>query len=146
MTAIDANILFAAVVQQSPEHKKAQEFLLIHEKREDFAVSEFALLELYVLLRNQAVVEKPLSSARAAEICQTFRFHPHWVTLGFPGESRKFHDLLWAKVHSTSIARRRAYDIRMALTLTEQGVQSFATVNTKDFQDLGFKKVWNPLR
>jgi toxin-antitoxin system PIN domain toxin len=145
MTAIDTNILFAAVIQQSPQHQKAHHFLQQHEANEDFAVSEFALLELYVLLRNQAVVEKPLTSAKAAEICQSFRFHPQWVTIGFPGESRVFHDLFWKKIHSQQIARRRAYDIRMALTLTAQGVSQFATVNAKDFADLGFKKVWNPL-
>lgn len=42
-------------------------------------------------------------------------------------------------------APRRAYDWRVALTLTQQGVTEFATVNTKDFQDFGFTRVWNPL-
>ena len=32
-----------------------------------------------------------------------------------------------------------------SLTLLRQGVDEFATVNTKDFQGFGFRRVWNPL-
>jgi hypothetical protein len=42
-------------------------------------------------------------------------------------------------------ARRRIYDTRTALSLAAFGVTDFTTVNLKDFQDCGFKKVWNPL-
>ncbi len=34
---------------------------------------------------------------------------------------------------------------RAVHTLLQQGVTEFATVNLKDFQDLGFERVWNPL-
>jgi len=30
--------------------------------------------------------------------------------------------------------------------MTSQGVTEFATVNTKDFEGLGFRRVWNPLK
>lgn len=42
-------------------------------------------------------------------------------------------------------AFRRLYDARSALTLTAQGVTEFATVNAKDYEGLGFRRVWNPL-
>jgi hypothetical protein len=29
--------------------------------------------------------------------------------------------------------------------MTSQAVTEFATVNVKDFEGLGFRKVWNPL-
>jgi len=29
--------------------------------------------------------------------------------------------------------------------MTAQGVTAFATANVKDYQDFGFRKVWNPL-
>jgi hypothetical protein len=29
--------------------------------------------------------------------------------------------------------------------MTAQGVTEFATVNVKDYEGLGFRKVWNPL-
>lgn len=37
------------------------------------------------------------------------------------------------------------YDVRSALSMIAQGVTEFATVNTKDFEGLGFQRVWNPL-
>jgi hypothetical protein len=42
-------------------------------------------------------------------------------------------------------AFRRLHDARSALIMTAQGVTEFATVNVKDFEELGFRKVWNPL-
>jgi hypothetical protein len=29
--------------------------------------------------------------------------------------------------------------------MTAQGVTEFATVNVKDFEGMGFRKVWNPI-
>ncbi|HNQ87881.1 MAG TPA: hypothetical protein PKM73_04530 [Verrucomicrobiota bacterium] len=43
------------------------------------------------------------------------------------------------------LAFRRIYDARCTLTLTAQGVTEFATVNVKDYESLGFRRVWNPL-
>ena len=42
-------------------------------------------------------------------------------------------------------ARRRLYDTRSALTMIAQGVTEFATVNVKDFEGTGFRRVWSPL-
>lgn len=58
---------------------------------------------------------------------------------------RLVHDQLWSFAGSPQFARRRLFDIRTALTLLACGVDQFATANLKDFQGLGFKKVWNPL-
>jgi hypothetical protein len=68
-----------------------------------------------------------------------------WRLIGFPGESRPLHDALWRYAGAKSFAFRRLYDTRTALTLTAQGVTELATVNVKDFESLGFDKVWNPL-
>ena len=35
--------------------------------------------------------------------------------------------------------------VTIIATMTAQGVTEFATVNVKDFDGLGFRKVWNPL-
>jgi hypothetical protein len=42
------------------------------------AVCELVLMELYVLLRNPAVLSKPLDSSDAVAMIQTFREHPTW--------------------------------------------------------------------
>lgn len=146
MISIDTNVLLPAVEGDNVHHAKASAFLDSLHDRDDVAVSEFALLELYVLLRNPAVLAKPLDGAKASAVCEAFRRHPRWQLVGFTPDSRSFHDELWPRLREKQFARRRAYDWRMALALLRQGVREFATVNVKDFEGLGFDRVWNPLR
>ena len=145
MIAIDANILLYAYVQAAPEHPRASSFLKTLAAEDAVAVSEFTLAEFYLLLRNPAVLEKPLSPGAATQVIQAYRNHPHWRIPGFPPSSRLVHDQLWAFAQSPQFARRRLFDVRTALALIACGVDEFATANLKDFQDLGFKRVSNPL-
>lgn len=145
MTSLDTNILLPAVESRNADHPRAAAFLESLHDRQDIAICEFILLELYVLLRNPAVLAKPLSPAAATDVCEAFRQNPHWQVIGFPPQSRDFHDAFWPKLRVADFARRRAYDWRTALILIQQGVTEFATVNIKDFRDCGFKRVWNPL-
>jgi predicted nucleic acid-binding protein len=145
MISIDTNILLPAVEADSDDHRSAVAFLETLQDRDDVVISEFILLELYGLLRNPAVLARPLSAARAASTCEAFRQHPRWQVVGFPPESRAFHDQLWPRLRKESFARRRADDFRCALSLLQQGVTEFATVNLKDFAGFGFSRVFNPL-
>jgi toxin-antitoxin system PIN domain toxin len=143
--SFDTNLLLASLEENHAAHVEARGFVHSLNEREDVAVSELVLVELYVLLRNPKVVPRPLSATRAASVCQLFRRHPRWQLLGFPAESSRLHNALWELAGSVQFARRRIYDLRLALALVEQGVTEFATLNVKDFADLGFAKVWNPL-
>lgn len=145
MIAIDTNILFAALDEDHALHGKASAFIDSLQDREDVAISEFALLELYCLLRNPVVLAKPLSASAAVDVCEAFRQHPSWQVIGFPPDSRAFHDEFWPRLRAKDFARRRAFDWRMGLSLIQQGVTHFATVNLKDFQGFNFQRVWNPL-
>ncbi len=145
MLAIDANILFYALNSASPDHLAAMRFLQEHESREDVAISEFTLVELYVLLRNPAILDRPLGESDAAAVVRAYRRHPRWRLLGFPPESQALHDAVWEMAGRPPFARRRIIDVRTAFTLLRQGVKEFATANVKDFEDLGFAHVWNPL-
>ena len=145
MISVDTNILLPAVETSNADHAKAAAFMESLQSRDDVAISEFVLLELYGLLRNPVVLRKPLSASAAAAVCESFREHPYWQILGFPAESRHFHDAFWPRLRAHDFARRRSYDWRTALSLTQQGVTGFATVNEKDFQGCGFVRVWNPL-
>lgn len=145
MIAIDANILLYAYVEAAPEHARARAFLQNHANDDGVAVSEFTLAELYLLLRNPSVLEKPLTAAAATQVIQVYRHHPRWQIPGFPPSGRSVHDQLWSLAKSPQFARRRLFDVRTALTLIACGVNAFATANLKDFQGLGFKRVWNPL-
>lgn len=145
MLSLDTNVLFAAVEVSHAQHAEAASFLASLDPRGDVAISEFVLLELYVLLRSPAVLTRPLDAPSAMAVCQAFRVHPRWQVLGFPNESRAFHDAFWPRLATPGFARRRAFDWRMALALLRQGVTEFATVNTRDFAGFGFERVWNPL-
>ena len=145
MISVDTNILLAAVEPRHVEHARAARFLESLADSDDVALSEFVLLELYNLIRNPKVVNRPLTAKLAARVCQTFRQHPRWQIVGFPDASRALHDELWTKLRQPQFARRRAYDVRMGLCLVRQGVSELATVNVKDFEGLGLRRVWNPL-
>jgi predicted nucleic acid-binding protein len=145
MLSIDTNILFHGFNEDSPCHAAAYAWLVSIAGEEDVGISELILAEFYGLLRNPATLKHPLSGEEAVEIIQTYRTHPRWRLIGFPIESRPLHDALWQKARAKNFAFRRFYDARSALTMTSQGVTEFATVNVKDFEGLGFRRVWNPL-
>ena len=145
MLSIDTNLLLHAFNEDSPRHAAAYAWLASIQHEEDVAISEFILAEFYRLLRNPAVLKRPLPADEAVEVIQTYRSHPRWRLIGFPAESRALHDALWKNARAATFAFRRLYDTRSALTMTAQGVTELATVNVKDFEGLGFRKVWNPL-
>ena len=146
MISLDTNVLLPAVESRNRDHGRAAAFVESLHDRDDVAISELILLELYGLLRNPAVLAKPLPAAAAVDVCAAFRAHPHWQVIGFPPDSRDFHETLWPRLREKDFARRRAYDWRAALSMVRQGVTDFATVNVKDFEGFGFAKVWNPLK
>lgn len=145
MLSIDANILLYAYSEAAPGHERALAFIKAQSARENVALSEFVLAEFYLLLRNPAVLEKPLSASGAVRVIQSYRQQPRWKILGFPGTSREIHNELWQQAATPGIARRRIYDTRTALCLRAFGVTEFATANVRDFEGFGFQKVWNPV-
>jgi uncharacterized protein len=145
MLSIDTNILLHAINADSPSHDSALAWITLIQSTDEVAISELILAELYGLLRNPAILKRPLDGEDAVEVIETYRTHPRWRLIGFPGESRVLHDQLWQRAKAKTFAFRRLYDVRSALTMISQGVTEFATANVKDFQGLGFKRVWNPI-
>lgn len=145
MFSIDTNILLHAFNEDSPSHEAAYGWITSIQHEEHVAISEFILAELYGLLRNPAVLKQALDADEAVEVIQAYRSQPRWRLIGFPVESRPLHDALWQRARRKDFAFRRLYDARSALTMTAQGVTEFATVNVKDYEGFGFRKVWNPL-
>lgn len=146
MISIDTNILYHAFNTASPLHKKAYAWLVSLSESENVAISEFVLAELYRLIRNPVTTGNcPLSPEAAVNIINSYRQHPRWMIVGFSPDSRQTHDKMWSLASKSNFAYRKLYDVRTALTLIENDVTEFATINLKDFQDLGFAKVWNPL-
>lgn len=145
MISCDTNILFVALESSRPEHARARRFLDGHRDNPEFALCELVLLELYVLLRNPVVVRRPLRAEAAASLIGELRGNPRWDLLDYPGPEAGIMAKLWQQCAASGFARRRVFDLRLGLTLRHHGVTEFATANGKDFQDLGFRQVWNPL-
>jgi uncharacterized protein len=139
--SIDTNVLLYAQNQDCPEHDAATAFLTEYADRDDVALCELVLIELYQLLRNPAVVTRPLDAPEAAEVCQTFRRNRRWALI----ENAPVMNDVWVLAATPGIARRRLFDARLALTLRHHGVDEFATRNIKDFEDFGFSRVWDPV-
>lgn len=144
MISVDANILIYSYVEASPHHAAARAFLDSLSSRGDVLLSEFILTEFYLHLRNPAILGRPLSAPAAAAVIQSFRHHPRWRVAGFPAASSAIHDTLWRAAAGNRFARRRIYDLRTALCLQAFGVTEFATANVKDFEGVGFSRVWDP--
>jgi len=141
MLSIDTNILFAALEATAPHHERARAFLESHHDNGSMVVCELVLVELYLLLRNPAVVTNPLSAGIAGRLIAEFRHHPRWRLV----ENAPVMAAVWDQAGRDPFARRKLIDVRLALTLRHHGVTEFATVNGADFRDLGFRRVWNPL-
>lgn len=60
-------------------------------------------------------------------------------------KTRRATSTFWKHAGNVKFGFRRLHDLRTALTMMAQGVTEFATVNVKDFEGLGFRKVWSPI-
>jgi toxin-antitoxin system PIN domain toxin len=141
MISIDTNILLYSLNPKSVWHDRAVTFLSESLRKEEVALTELVLVELYILLRNSAVVNPEMSPDAAEKVIQQYRKHPRIMRV----ENAPVMDQVWEQARRTGFARRRIFDVRLALTLQHHGVTEFATANTKDFEGLGFARVWNPL-
>jgi toxin-antitoxin system PIN domain toxin len=141
--SIDTNVLLYSLNPDSIWHEAAVSFL-----RQNLgipslrvAITDYALVELYVLLRNPAVMAKPLTAKAARDLVTAYWDVPNVLRI----ENANVMDEVWALAGGRDFARRRVFDARLALTLRQGGVTHFATANVKDFEGFGFERVWNPL-
>ena len=143
MIGIDTNLLLYSLNPASEWHDRAVSFL-----RQNFgvpsvriAIADYVLVELYIHLRNPAVMAHPLSAVAARDLVISYWKIPNVMRI----ENAPIMGEVWALAGGKNFARRRIFDARLALTLRHNGVPHLATSNVKDFQGWGFEKVWNPL-
>ena len=141
MRSVDTNLLLYSLNQDCREFDLARAFVVELAKSRDVVICEFVLVELYLLLRNPLVLKNTYSAKDAAETCRRFRSNRRWRIV----ESAPVMSSVWKFAARPRVARRRIIDARIAFTLQHHGVTEFATRNTKDFVDLGFGRVWDPL-
>jgi len=140
MISFDTNLLFPALEPSHADHEPARAWLAALEG--PVAISELVLMELYCLVRNPAVAERPLTAAKAVALIESLRSNPRWRLLDAP---TGLMSEVWRKAADPGYGRRRIFDARIALSLTRQGVTEFATRNIRDFEDLGFTRVFDPI-
>ncbi len=143
MISIDTNLLLYSLNPASAWHHAAVVFLRENLSNPAMRVvlTDYILVELYVLLRNPAVMAQPLSAQAARDLVTAYWSIPNIMRV----EHAHVMDEVWKLAGTRDFARRRVFDARLALTLRQSGVTHFATAHVKDFQGWGFQKVWNPL-
>ena len=146
MISFDTNLLLYSLNRDGAEYADARAFFAsLPTALGQVVVCELVLIELYVLLRNPAVVKNPLDGPDAAALVQTFRRHPTRALIDHPGDTSTVMTEVWRCAAQPNIGRRVVFDARLALTLRHHGVTEFATRNEAHFTNFGFTRVWNPL-
>jgi len=141
MISFDTNIAVHAANLASPLHPSAVAFLAPLGVRKDVVVCELMLVELYLKLRNEKIFPRPMTAKQATAVCAGYRSNRLWTLV----DSAPVMDDVWRKAGESQFAFRRIIDLRLGLTLIHHGVSGFATTNLKDFKDVGFQSLWNPL-
>jgi len=142
MISVDTNILVYATNPEAAKHAEALAFMQSL-AQEEIALCELVLIELYMALRNPAIFPMPYTAKEAAEHCEYLRSNRRWTYIDYePQVAPK----LWKWAANTRSGFRHVIDARIAFTLLHHGVSDFATINTKNFKNFGFRRVWNPLR
>lgn len=143
MLLIDTNILLHAFNEDLPSQEAVYGWLTSIQQEEDAAISEFILAELYGLLPNPDMAKAPTgrrgSRRSHSDLPQPSTLAAHWLPDGKPTAAR------CPLAKSPPERVRLSSPLRPPLPMTVQGVTEFATVNVKDYEGFGFRKVWNPL-
>lgn len=142
MISADSNIFIHAANRDAPKNEKAVAFIQSQATNDEFAICELVLIEIYMQLRNPAIMRKPLSAAQAHDYCQSLRANQAWQIIDYRPE---VSPQLWTWAKATKAGFRRIIDARLAFTVLHHGVTEWATGNERDFEEFSFEKVFNPL-
>jgi len=142
MISFDTNIAVHAANRASSLHRRAVEFLQSIASRRDVAVCELMLVELYLKLRNEKIFPHPLTASQAVAVCDAYRKNQAWSLI----DCAPVMDAVWAQAEQRQFTFRRIIDVRLGMTLLHHGVTEFATTKEKDFGNIGFQRVRNPLK
>ena len=143
MNSIDTNILFYATNLDCREHEASRLFIdRALREGESWIIADQVWVELYRLLRNSSVLEKPLSAEQAAGTVSWYREKTRWLRCAWEPSMMSGLETLWNRL---DFPAGRIFDAVLAVTLKNHGVKRFYTRNTKDFNGFGFFEVVDPL-
>lgn len=143
MNSIDTNILYYATNADCPEHGAAMEVLgRARRDASDWILADQVLFEYYRLVRNPRVLESPLGAPAAARFVDFFRRSLGARHCAY--EPRLFGAVM-ERARAAEFPARRIFDLVLAETLKHHGVTRFYTHNPKDFEELGYFEVIDPI-
>lgn len=143
MKSLDTNILLYSLNADCPEYEKSRDCVnAALAKPDDFVIAEQVFFELYSLLRNPKVMEKPLKATQAFEAVRFFRELSGWEHCAFESS---FFEILSRFLGDPLFPARRTFDTVLAVTLSMNGVRTFYTRNVKEFKEIGLFETVDPL-
>lgn len=143
MKGVDTNILIYAFNTGSPFHGKASAVMKeICSAPGEWMIADQVLWEYYRVLRNAKLLPHPCSAEEAAN---QIRFIREELGVACCAYDTKLYSEVIAILGKPKFAAQRTHDVVLAVTLRHHGVTEFYTSNTKNFSDLGFKRVINPI-
>ena len=143
MKSLDTNVLLYAMNADCAEHERAR--TLVAEalgEADQWIIADQVYFELYRLLRNPAVLSRPLEAAEAAESIAWYRDHSGWLHCAY---EQAMMTRIAAEWSFNAFAGRNTFDLVLAVTLASNGVREFHTRNTEDFRPFGLFEIHNPI-
>jgi len=143
LSSLDTNILLYAAKEDCAEHQSCRSLLEEAIAKTDlWIIADQVFLELYKALRNPKVLSNPLTAPEAATHIRILREELGVLHCCYTSEC---WSLLIANLERSDFPYQRTHDAVLASTLIHHGVKVFYTRNTKDFQNVGFEQVINPV-
>lgn len=145
MFTLDTNILIYAHNEASPFHKQAAAFVkqaLAERDEQGWHVAGIAALVYaeFINVITRQTIEQPLSLADAVLVVEKY------LKAGTPtiyAQSTQMHSFL--DLAKSITTRKKTFDLFLAATLKDNGIDRLYTVNVDDFKDFAFLQAANPL-
>ncbi|WP_319563127.1 hypothetical protein [Marispirochaeta sp.] len=111
-------------------------------KPRSWILADQVWFELYRLLRNPAVLSKPLAAEQAAGTIEWYRNQSGWLCCAWEPDMMTRLLPFW---RNKGIPPRNSFDLVLAVSLAAHGVKTLYTRNIRDFESLKLFQVTNPL-
>ncbi len=143
MKSLDTQILVYALNRDCSEHDRARcVFDQMLAEPAEWVLADQVLLELYRCLRHPAILAKPLTAEQASV---RVRFLADEAGCRRCGWEHAFWPKLLPHLGRKGFPHRRTFDLALGITLRANGVDTFYTHNTRDFGDVGFTHLIDPI-
>jgi predicted nucleic acid-binding protein len=143
MNSLDTNILIYAINSGCEEHARAKPvYEAMLADAHHWIISDQVLFELYRGLRNGKILERPLSHQQALSQIEFLREDSGVLHCAY---ETNFWKLLIKDFADSEQKSAHIFDTVLAVTLMQNGVDTFYTRNRKDFQSFDFKTLVNPI-